>query len=189
MKANNLFQVIASRLLRGSSDRQHHVNPYSQVNSRLLTLRDSPASRQEFERRTEARRLAPGQEESLKALRRGWCLGSEEFKEQKLEAIDGQVRQHHFGQMRLELAQAKAERIISEELRRLNWPEAQLALRRKRDPAKLEIAVRLRRETTLSVKEIAARLHLGTPASASLCLLAALKKANAGATTQGWLGI
>ena len=150
---------------------------------------DSPMARQEFERRTEARRLAPGQEESLKALRRGWCLGSEEFKEQKLEEIDGQVRQHHFGQMRLELAQAKAERIISEELRRLNWPEAQLALRRKRDPAKVEIAVRLRRETTLSVKEIAARLHLGTPASASLCLLAALRKANAGATTQGWLGI
>src|SRR3974390_2931155 len=150
---------------------------------------DSPMARQEFERRTEARRLAPGQEESLKALRRGWCLGSEEFKEQKLEEIDGQVRQHHFGQMRLELAQAKAERIISEELRRLNWPEAQLALRRKRDPAKLEIAVRLRRETTLSVKEIAARLHLGTPASASLCLLAALNKANAGGTTQGRLGI
>ena len=42
----------------------------------------------------------------------------------------------------------KAERIIGEELRRLGWLEAQLALRRKRDPSKLEIAVRLRRETT-----------------------------------------
>src|SRR5437588_890866 len=98
--------------------------------------KDSAAARREFERRTEALRLAPGQEESLKALRRGWCLGSEEFKQQKLEEIDGQVGQHHFGRMRLELAHAKAERIIREELRRLGWPEAQLAVRRKRDPRK-----------------------------------------------------
>ena len=80
-------------------------------------------------------------------------------------------------------------RIMSEELGRLGWPEAQLALRPKRDPSKLEIAVRLRRETTLSVKEIAARLHLGTPASASLCLLAALRKTTRMAPTQGCLAI
>ena len=138
---------------------------------------DSPAARQEFERRLEARRLEPGDEEALKALRRGWCLGSEEFKQQKLEELDGMVGQHHFGEMRLEVAQCKAERIICEELRRLSWDEAGLAARRKRDPGKLEIAVRLRKETTLSVKQIAARLHLGTPGSASLCLLAAISKA------------
>jgi hypothetical protein len=93
-----------------------------------------------------------------KALRRGWWLGSEEFKEQKLEDLNGQVGQHHFGQMRLEVAQAKAERIITEELRHLGWQERQLASRRKRDPCKLAIGVRLRKETTLSVKQIAARL-------------------------------
>ena len=80
---------------------------------------DSPAAGQEFERRLEARRLEPGDEEALKALRRGWCLGSEEFKQQKLEELDGKVGQHHFGEMRLEVAQSKAERIICEELRRL----------------------------------------------------------------------
>jgi REP element-mobilizing transposase RayT len=146
---------------------------------------DSPAARQEFEQRTEARRLEPGDEEALKALRRGWCLGSPEFKQQKLEELDGQVGQHHFGQMRLEVAQAKAERILSEELRRLSWQETDLVSRRKRDPSKLEIAVRLRKETTLSVKEIAARLHLGTPGSASVCLLAALSKTQPGNPTQG----
>ena len=36
---------------------------------------DSPEARQEFERRIEARRLEPGDQEALKALRRGWCLG------------------------------------------------------------------------------------------------------------------
>ena len=150
---------------------------------------DTPAARQEFERRTEARRLEPGDEQALKALRRGWCLGSAEFKQQKLEELDGQVGQHHFGQLRLEVAQAKAERIISEELRRLSWQEADLVSRRKRDPSKLAIAVRLRKETTLSVKEIAARLHLGTPASASVCLLAALNKAQPGTPAQGRLEI
>ena len=41
---------------------------------------DSGAARQEFERRMEARRLEPGEEERYQALRRGWCLGSEDFK-------------------------------------------------------------------------------------------------------------
>ncbi len=49
----------------------------------------------------------------------------------------------------------------------------ELAAQGKRDPSKLEIARRLRKETTLSVKQIGARLHLGTPGSASVSLLAA----------------
>ena len=49
---------------------------------------------------------------------------------------------------------------------------------RKRDPRKLELAVRLRQETTLSVKRIAARLHLATPATASVCMLAVMRNLN-----------
>ncbi len=90
-------------------------------------------------------------------MRRGWYLGSREFKKPQLEALEGQVGQHHFGALRMETAQAKAERIITEELGRLGWQQAELASRRKHDPAKLEIAARLRRETTLSVKQIATR--------------------------------
>jgi REP element-mobilizing transposase RayT len=148
---------------------------------------DTAAARQEFERRTEARRLEPGQPQALKALRRGWCLGSEEFRQQKLEELDGQLGAHHFGQMRLEVGQAKAERLIGDELRRLGWQERDLEERRKRDPSKLALAVRLRKETTLSVKEIAARLHLGTPGSASVCLLAAMKRTTCDAATQSYL--
>ena len=141
-------------------------------------------ARQEFERRIEARRLEPGDEAALQALRRGWCLGSDEFKQEKLEEMDGQVGQHHFGQMRLEVAQAKAERIIHEELGRLGWQESDLTARRRRDPGKLAIALRLRQETTLSVKQIAARLGLGTAGSASVCLLAASRQTNPGAANQ-----
>jgi len=45
------------------------------------------------------------------------------------------------------------------------------------------------KETTLSIKEIAARLHLGTPGSASVCLLACMKQLPAAAPTQAVLGI
>jgi hypothetical protein len=150
---------------------------------------DSPAAGQGFERRTEARRLWPGEEGSLKALRRGWRLDGEEFEQRQLEALNGQAGRHHFGQIRLEAGRAKAQRIISEELCRLGWQELDLASRRKRDPGELGIALRLRRETTLSVREIAARLHLGPQASASVCLLAAMRKATSGVPTQGHLEI
>ena len=34
--------------------------------------------------------------------------------------------------------------------------------RRKNDPGKLEVALRLRRETTLTIRQIAQRLHMGS---------------------------
>ncbi len=64
-------------------------------------------------------------------------------------------------------ADAKAERIIAEELRRNGWCERDFLWRRKKDPIKLAIAARLRRETTLSLKAVAARLSLGTSKSAN----------------------
>ena len=50
---------------------------------------------------------------------------------------------------------------MAEELSRLRWTPDDLAARAKSHPAKLALAARLRQETTLSVKEIAARLNLG----------------------------
>ena len=60
-----------------------------------------------------------------------------------------------------------AERIVAEELARLGWSQEELEARRKSDPAKLSMAARLRQETTLTIKAIAARLHLGTSKSAN----------------------
>jgi hypothetical protein len=68
---------------------------------------------------------------------------------------------------RRETAGAKAERLVGGELRRLGWQEADLGSRRKSDPARLALAARLRAETTLSIKEVAARVHLGTSKSAN----------------------
>jgi len=51
--------------------------------------------------------------------------------------------------------------LLKAEDRRLAWTETELAGRRKSDPAKLAMAARPRKETTLSLKAIASRVHLG----------------------------
>jgi REP element-mobilizing transposase RayT len=129
--------------------------------------RDTAEGRREFERRMEARRLDAAAPESLKALRRGWCLGSAGFRREKLEQMEAELGADHAGALRRESAEAKAERLVGQELKRLGWREADLAARRKSDPLKLAIAARLRRETTLSLKAIAARVHLGTSKGAN----------------------
>ncbi len=53
---------------------------------------------------------------------------------------------------------------------RRGWQEAGLFARRKNDAIKLEMAARLRRETTLSTKAIAARVPLGSSKAANWSL-------------------
>ena len=59
-------------------------------------------------------------------------------------------------------AEVKAERIVAEELKRQKWDAGTLVARRKGDPAKVVIALRLRAETTMTVAWIAERLQMGT---------------------------
>ena len=67
------------------------------------------------------------------------------------------------------------------------WPP--LLSRRKRDPAKLGIAARLRRETTLPIKAIARRMHLGTSKSANIRWHVAMRASAPADRAQGRLGI
>ena len=128
---------------------------------------DSAAARQQFEQRMELRRAAEEDEPVLARIRRGWCFGSEGFRRQMLERMTGQLGDHHAGDLRRQNAETRAERIMAEELERLGWTEADLLSQRKNAPGKLEMAARLRRETTLPVKWIAARVHLGTSKGAN----------------------
>ena len=61
--------------------------------------------------------------------------------------------------------------------------------RRKSDPAKLALAVRLRRKTTLSIKAIAQRLRLGTSKSANIRSHAALAHPASASAAQPVLGL
>jgi hypothetical protein len=128
---------------------------------------DTAGCRQEFERRLEARRKEKADEKAIRGLRRGWYLGSEEFRKQLVQKMEGKLGEGHSGEFRREVAEAKGGRILAEELRRLGWEESELSVRRKSDPNKLALAARLRRETTLSLKAIAERVHLGTSKSAN----------------------
>ena len=124
--------------------------------------RDTVAGRQEFERRREARRAEESDEEAWQGIRRGWCLGSAEFKAGLLEPLEGRLGEHDAGELKRESAESKAERIIREELKRLKWGQNDLSQRPKSDPDKPSIAARLRRETTLTLPRIAARLEMGS---------------------------
>jgi putative transposase len=123
---------------------------------------DNAAGRRQFEERMEQRRGQEMDEAEWKPLRRGWCLGSAEFKTNLLAQMEGKLGVHHSGELKRESAEAKAEGIIREELKRLRWTERELKTRAKSDPAKLALAARVRRETTQTLEWIAHRLQMGT---------------------------
>ena len=67
----------------------------------------------------ETRRLEEADEEALKPLRRGWCLGREEFRQQMLGLMEATLSRHthgtrakqvrilHFGRIRESLAERR----------------------------------------------------------------------------------
>ena len=93
--------------------------------------------------------------EAFAAVRRGWCLGGEEFRRELLAQVDRQLGALHFGTERAESQEARAERQVQAELKRLGWTEMDLAARRKGDPAKVRLAQRLREETLVTLGWIA----------------------------------
>ena len=129
--------------------------------------RDTAANRQEFERRMEARRTQEDDEDSIGRIRRGGCFGGPEFKREVLERMEGRLGENHSGEIRRESAEVRAGRIIEEEMRRLRWTREDWEHRRKGDPDRLMIAARLRRETTLTIREIAQRMKMGTSQAAN----------------------
>ena len=131
---------------------------------------DTAEGRREFERQIEARRLEGMDEQEASQIRQGWFLGSPEFKEELLGRMEGKLGEHHSGELKRQGSVEKAERIIQEELAALGWTEEDLRARRKSDPAKLAMAARLRRETTLTLPRVAERLSLGSWKSATVKL-------------------
>jgi hypothetical protein len=126
----------------------------------------------------ERRRLEEVDAEALETLRRDWCLGGEAV--ERLERMEGGLGQPHAGELRLESAQAKAERLVAEEPGRLGWSAEGLVRRARNDRGKLAIVVRLRRETTLTIRAITARVNLGTYNTANARLHRAMKEGAAG---------
>jgi hypothetical protein len=77
------------------------------------------------------------------------------------------------------------DRILSEKLSRRGWEESDLATRRRSDPGKVAIAARLRKETTLPIKWIAARVQIGTTKGAKSVLHHLAHRQHPGNTAAG----
>ena len=136
--------------------------------------RDSSAGRKQFGQRMERRRSEKNPKTDWKAVERSWCLGDKAFKEELLAQMR-KSRKDHYGAELRQADEVHAERLLRAELRRRGWTERDLEQRSKGDPAKVELAWRLRRETTMTLKWIAARLKMGTWTYVSNCLVARRK--------------
>jgi hypothetical protein len=123
--------------------------------------KDSVAGRAQFARQLQRRQ---DQERSMdyRQIRRGWCLGSEEFRQELLTAAGKRVGPNHYGAERQGTGEQKAQGIVKEEIDRLGWAEKDLQIRPKGDPGKVATARRLRQQSTMSLKWIAQRLQMGS---------------------------
>jgi hypothetical protein len=123
---------------------------------------ESARSRREFSRRMESSRQEANNPQQLKPIRRGWKLGGEDFLDWILDKIEVPTKEAHPSRERDETEQAKALRIVQQELKRAGWTKTELKRRRKGDETKVALARRLREETTVSLRWIAENLHMGT---------------------------
>jgi putative transposase len=137
--------------------------------------KDSPAGRKRFAQSVEHRRRQEGPKSDWKAVERGWFLGDKAFKEELLAQMH-ERRGDHYGPELREADLVHAERIVKSQLRLRGWREADLSLRRKGDPEKVQMASELRTQTTMTLKWIAQRLKMGVWTHVSNCLVQKRKK-------------
>jgi REP element-mobilizing transposase RayT len=131
--------------------------------------KDSAAGRRRLEAALEQQRDAE-EGNAFVAIRRGWFLGNDALKQELLAQMSERSGKSHYGEELRESAEAKAERILAEELERLGLSEDELNRRRKGDQQKTRIARRLRRETIVTLEWIADRLRMGSASTVVHCL-------------------
>jgi putative transposase len=131
--------------------------------------RDSAEGRRELEREMERRR-ASERGEDYQLIRRGWFFGKQRLKQELLAQMQGRMGPEHYGEARQESQEELAERVVGEELRRRRWTESTLKERKKGDEEKVQIALRLRKETVMTVAWIAMRLQMGSVANVNTLL-------------------
>ena len=130
--------------------------------------KDNPAGRRRLESDLEGRR-ANETNDDYRPIRRGWFFGEDDIKKELLQQMD-HLGPEHYGIERHEVEEQKANRIISDEMKKRKWRSKDLKHRLKGDPDKVEIAQRLREETVMPVSWIADHLQMGTRNYLNSCL-------------------
>jgi putative transposase len=134
-----------------------------------LGLRDDGAGRLAYAQGMRDRALAtalPGAAEALKELRQQWCLGGESFRERMLRLVDGAMEKLRWRKgtdapVQRSHDEAEAENLVAAGLARLGLTNEELPRLKKSDPRKMALAGFVRRETAVSNRWLAQRLHLG----------------------------
>jgi len=123
------------------------------------------AYRATMQKRCEEERNGGAIEEGmLKALRRGWCFGSESFREAILERMETPVREEQ-GNSRHGIARShneqEAQRLIAKGLKELGIDRQDLAKLPKGSAVKIAIASVVKERTVVTNAWIAVQLHMG----------------------------
>ena len=111
--------------------------------------------------------------EATKALKQGWHLGPESFRDRLLGLLDGakkiRLKGSQAGGPLREHGAAEAERLLLKALPALQLPSTtkELALFRKSDPRKASVAILLRKRTAVASGWIAERLAMGHASTVS----------------------
>jgi hypothetical protein len=122
---------------------------------------DGARARREFSRRMETLR-SDEDEESRKLLQRGWRLGAQDLLDRLQERITAPLSDNHDREQVAETMQARAARLLAQELKsRKLSPTAPGALP-KGDPLKVRHAEQLHREIPMTLRWIADALQMGS---------------------------
>ncbi len=128
-------------------------------------------------------------EEAMAAIRRGWYLGKENFKDRLLKLLEksGQTSgatRNRTGVALREHGEAEAERIVRRAVKILRLPTTAEAMAKlpKSDDRKVVLAALLRDRTSVGNSWIAKRLSMGHSGSVSRLIGACRKSAELGST-------
>lgn len=104
-------------------------------------------------------------------IRRGWCFGSESFRNQMVESLDdvlqGNRRESFSGDQTRQHDVLDAERLVTEGLERMGLKDFELELLKKGDLRKRVIAWVVRKRTSVRNEWIAERLYMGRASNLS----------------------
>jgi len=125
-------------------------------------LADDPHGRLTYEQHVEVSRESGELAETFNRIRKDWCFGPDTHRKRLLAELELQHgKGAGFSSQTREAAELKADQLIRAELKAMGATVAMLASWRKGDSRKLQIARRLRAETTMTYGWIAGRLHMG----------------------------
>ena len=104
-------------------------------------------------------------------IRSGWCLGSDEFRDQLIEALDGVMegkrRDSFAGAESKKHDMLEAERLLEAGLAKMNLSESELATLKKSDLRKKAVAWLIRKRTSVRNEWISKRLQMGSASKLS----------------------